>query len=133
MHSVTFTMKTRLTLREFWTSRKISRLVCWCLVASANIDVHYQILDELLEMRPFGFALDVAALSSRREYLNLDKWLADNVAAHGADFLHGVIQFLDTKMESEKLTRVSVPATEPRTMTLSPQTVTIFLRVLRNK
>ena len=92
-----------------------------------------QILDHLLESRPFAFVLDVAALASRREYLNLDKWLADNVTAHGADFLHGVIGFLDTKMESEKLTRISDPAVESRTMPLSPQTITIFLRILRMK
>ncbi|OSD02780.1 Not1-domain-containing protein [Trametes coccinea BRFM310] len=91
-----------------------------------------KILDALLEVRPFTFALDVAALASRREYLNLDKWLADNVSAHGADFLHAVIAFLDLKMESEKAQRVSDPPVEPRTMQLSPQTITIFLRVLRN-
>ncbi|KAI0646780.1 Not1-domain-containing protein [Trametes meyenii] len=91
-----------------------------------------KILDSLLEVRPFTFALDVAALASRREYLNLDKWLADNVSAHGADFLHSVIAFLDLKMESEKSQRVSDPPVDPRTMQLSPQTITIFLRVLRN-
>ena len=92
-----------------------------------------QILDHLLESRPFAFVLDVAALASRREYLNLDKWLADNVTAHGHDFLRDVIGFLDTKMESEKLARISDPAVESRTMPLSPQTITIFLRVLRAK
>lgn len=86
-----------------------------------------------MEVRPFTFALDVAALASRREYLNLDKWLADNVSAHGADFLHAVITFLDLKMESEKATRISDPAVEHRTMPLNPQTITIFLRVLRNR
>jgi CCR4-NOT transcription complex subunit 1 len=92
-----------------------------------------QILESLLQVQPFIFALDVAALASRREYLNLDKWLADNVTNHGGDFLHAVIQFLDLKMDSEKATRVSDPAVENRTMPLSPQTITIFLRMLRNK
>ncbi|EJD53330.1 hypothetical protein AURDEDRAFT_157904 [Auricularia subglabra TFB-10046 SS5] len=41
-----------------------------------------KILDALLDVRPFIFALDVAALASRREYLNLDKWLADNITQH---------------------------------------------------
>ncbi|CAL1703968.1 unnamed protein product [Somion occarium] len=91
-----------------------------------------QILDTLLETRPFIFALDVAALASRREYLNLDKWLADHVTAHGADFLHSVITFLDMKMETEKATRVSDPAPEHTSMPLNPQTITIFLRTLRN-
>ncbi|KAI0273855.1 Not1-domain-containing protein [Gloeopeniophorella convolvens] len=91
-----------------------------------------KILDALLDVKPFDFALDVAALASRREYLNLDKWLADNVAAHGAEFLHAVIEFLDAKMEGEKAARISDPAVESRTMTLNPLTITIFLRVLRN-
>ncbi|KAI0637267.1 Not1-domain-containing protein [Trametes polyzona] len=97
-----------------------------------NITRILDILDSLLEVRPFTFALDVAALASRREYLNLDKWLADNVTTHGAEFLHAVIEFLDLKMESEKAQRVSDPPVDPRTMQLSPQTITIFLRVLRN-
>lgn len=92
-----------------------------------------QILDSLLEVRPFTFALDVASLASRREYLNLDKWLADNIATHGAEFLHAVITFLDLKTESEKATRVSDPAVDHRTMPLNPQTISIFLRVLRNR
>ncbi|KAF5387155.1 hypothetical protein D9615_001699 [Tricholomella constricta] len=91
-----------------------------------------KILEPLLEVRPFVFALDVAALASRREYLNLDKWLADNVANHGSEFLHSVIVFLEQKMESEKTSRMSDPATENRTMSLSPNTITIILRVLRN-
>ncbi|KAJ7684728.1 Not1-domain-containing protein [Mycena polygramma] len=91
-----------------------------------------KILESLLEVRPFVFALDVAALASRREYLNLDKWLADNVAQHGGEFLHSVILFLDQKMDSEKVSRISDPAVENRTMPLSPNTITIILRVLRN-
>ncbi|KZP29910.1 Not1-domain-containing protein [Athelia psychrophila] len=91
-----------------------------------------KILESLLQVQPFIFALDVAALASRREYLNLDKWLADNVNNHSGDFLHAVIQFLDIKMESEKVARISDPAVENRTMPLSPQTITIFLRMLRS-
>lgn len=91
-----------------------------------------KILEALLDVRPFTFALDVASLASRREYLNLDKWLADNVAAHGEEFLHSVIVFLDQKMDGEKVSRISDPPVENRTMPLNPGTITIFLRVLRN-
>ncbi|KZV94078.1 Not1-domain-containing protein [Exidia glandulosa HHB12029] len=90
-----------------------------------------KILDALLDVRPFIFALDVAALASRREYLNLDKWLADNIAQHGATFLRAVIDFLDVKTTSEKNARVT-ESPEPRTMALNAQTIAIFLRVLRN-
>ncbi|KIK63773.1 hypothetical protein GYMLUDRAFT_71891 [Collybiopsis luxurians FD-317 M1] len=91
-----------------------------------------KILEALLEVRPFGFALDVAALASRREYLNLDKWLMDNVNNHGAEFLHSVLLFLEEKMQSEKTIRISDPQPESRTMPLNPNTITIILRMLRN-
>lgn len=98
-----------------------------------SLDASLQILDSLLEVRPFIFALDVAALASRREYLNLDKWLADNVVAYGEEFLSSVVDFLRQKMESEKACRLSDPPIEARTMSLNPTTITIVLRVLRNK
>ncbi|QRV90034.1 CCR4-Not complex component, Not1 [Ceratobasidium sp. AG-Ba] len=93
-----------------------------------------KILDSLLDVRPFDFALDVAALASRREYLNLDKWLADNLATHGAEFAHAVIAFLEVKVKGE-IARNSVggeQAPESRTMPLNPQTIAIFIRVLKN-
>ena len=89
-------------------------------------------MDALLDVRPFIFALDVAALASRREYLNLDKWLADNITQHGATFLRAIIDFLDVKTTSEKNSRV-MESPDPRTMALNPQTIAIFLRVLRNR
>jgi CCR4-NOT transcription complex subunit 1 len=92
-----------------------------------------KILESLLEVRPFTFALDVAALASRREYLNLDKWLADNVTNYGAEFLSSLIRFLEQKMDNEKTCRLSDPAGESRTMSLNPSTITIMLRVLRNQ
>ncbi|KAF8556923.1 Not1-domain-containing protein [Imleria badia] len=82
-----------------------------------------KILENLLDSRPFTFALD---------YLNLDKWLADNVTAHGAEFLRSMIHFLEVRMESEKVSRMSDPAVDGRTMPLNPQTIAIFLRTLRN-
>jgi CCR4-NOT transcription complex subunit 1 len=94
-----------------------------------------KILEALLEVRPFTFALDIASLASRREYLNLDKWLADKVQTSGSDFLRSIIVFLEQKMTAEKQPRllVSEPPIDTRSLSLSPSTVAIFLRVLRNK
>ncbi|KAI3613543.1 ccr4-not complex component [Moniliophthora roreri] len=91
-----------------------------------------KILEALLEVRPFAFALDLASLASRREYLNLDKWLMDNVAAHGSEFLHAVLTFLEEKMQVEKNMRTADPQPESRTMSLGVNTITIILRLLRN-
>lgn len=85
-----------------------------------------KVLESLLEVRPFAFALDVVALASRREYLNLDKRITDNVQAHGADFLHGIITFLDLKMQNEKVVRTLDSSAENRLMALNPSTIAIF-------
>lgn len=81
-----------------------------------------------MDVRPFTFALDVAALASRREYLNLDKWLADNVNAHGVEFLRSVIDFLDIKVNNAQ-----DASSESRTMALNPSTIVIIIRTLRTK
>ena len=44
-----------------------------------------------------------------------------------------MVHFLEVKMESEKVSRMSDPAVDGRTMSVSPQTIAIFLRALRNK
>ncbi|KAH8108458.1 Not1-domain-containing protein [Phellopilus nigrolimitatus] len=113
-------------LREFYEENPMN------ITRILDVAQDLKILDSLLEVRPFIFALDVAALASRREYLNLDKWLLDNVQAHGAEFLHGVIAFLELKMQNEKIARTIDPQAENRTMALSPSTIAIFLRMLRN-
>jgi CCR4-NOT transcription complex subunit 1 len=111
---------------------KVSKL-CFLLEAQLNVDKFLQILEALLEVRPFTFALDVAALASRREYLNLDKWLQDHVNRYRGEFCHSVITFLVTKMESEKTCRLSETLIESRTMPLNAHVVTIILRVLRSR
>ncbi|EJD02104.1 Not1-domain-containing protein [Fomitiporia mediterranea MF3/22] len=112
-------------LREFYDENPMN------ITRILDVAQDLKILDSLLEVRPFVFALDVAALASRREYLNLDKWLSDNIEKYGADFLHSIILFLDHKMQNEKIARTVDPQAENRTMALSPTTIAIFLRALR--
>ena len=44
-------------------------------------------LTDVLEATPFAFALELAALAARREYLNLEKWLQERMAVHGVPFI----------------------------------------------
>jgi CCR4-NOT transcription complex subunit 1 len=78
----------------------------------------------LMDVRPFGFALDVAALASRREYLNLDKWLSDHANAQFA------VNFNIKKIKHGTSERLD-PSVEQRSMPLNPQTITMFIRMLR--
>ncbi|KNC49335.1 CCR4-NOT transcription complex subunit 1 [Thecamonas trahens ATCC 50062] len=55
----------------------------------------------------FAFALDIAALAARRDYLNLDKWLLDSISRHGPAFMAACIAFLRSRAFGE------TPGTEP--------------------
>lgn len=90
-----------------------------------------KILEALLEVQPFAFALDVAALASRREYLNLDKWLADHATAHGVPFIREMVEFLRVKVQHEQSRMYDMSASEGRMMLLNAQTVSIFLRAMK--
>ncbi|KAG8755159.1 hypothetical protein FRC14_004305 [Serendipita sp. 396] len=91
-----------------------------------------KILEALLEVQPFAFALDVAALASRREYLNLDKWLADHTNTHGMKFIKEMVQFLKVKIQHEQSRMYDMSISESRMMLLNAQTVSIFLRAMKS-
>ncbi|CAG8526473.1 8493_t:CDS:10 [Ambispora leptoticha] len=60
-----------------------------------------KILPQLLQVQQFVFTIDLAALASRREYLNLEKWLQDNISEYGDPFIHDCLDFLHCKMGME--------------------------------
>ncbi|XP_065316483.1 CCR4-NOT transcription complex subunit 1-like isoform X2 [Gordionus sp. m RMFG-2023] len=51
-------------------------------------------LSLLLNCTPFGFIIDLACLASRREYLKLEKWLAEKIREHSEPFIWALIYFL---------------------------------------
>lgn len=90
-----------------------------------------QILDKLLASDNLAFALDVAALSSSKEYFNLENWLADSVAVNGEDFLQAVFDFVEHKIRLE-MDHQHQPGSVPSLMfTLSDEAYSIFIRVIR--
>jgi len=55
-------------------------------------------LSLMLNGQPFPFVIDLAILASRREYLNLEKWLTDKVREHGEIFVAATVKFLQRKI-----------------------------------
>jgi CCR4-NOT transcription complex subunit 1 len=111
-----------------------SLLVMGCLVLYANepsslsriLDLaqEIKILPQILETKPFNFSIDLAALASRREYLNLEKWLLDHIKEEGTGFLVACLEFLREKVTA-KLVRQ-----EKASVPLSLDVAAIFLRIL---
>ena len=57
-------------------------------------------LSMMLNGQPFPFVIDLAILASRREYLNLEKWLGDKIREHGEIFVAATVKFLQRKIPS---------------------------------
>ena len=112
-------------LRDFYAESEIN--------VSRILDVaqDLKILDLVLELRPFFLALDLAALASRREYLNLDKWLASSIAALGGVFVRATLEFVGHKVRHDLVRQELDPPPEPTTLTLSAVTVALFMKALR--
>jgi CCR4-NOT transcription complex subunit 1 len=55
-------------------------------------------LTAILDAKPFFFVIDLAALSSRREFLNLEKWLQDKIAENGLPFIKACFQHMRDRL-----------------------------------
>jgi CCR4-NOT transcription complex subunit 1 len=71
-------------------------------------------LSSFLKSVPFPFALDLAARASRREYLNLEKWIADMCSSSGEAFFLACIEFV-------------------RSSSISPETASLFVKCLEEQ
>ena len=99
---------------------------------SASMLLTLQILDKLLASDNLHFALDVAALGSNKEYLDLEKWLADGVDVKGDDFLQGIFDFTEHKIRLEIDHQHQPDSVPPLQFTLGTDVYSIIIRVVRN-
>ncbi|KAI9469065.1 MAG: hypothetical protein EXX96DRAFT_612727 [Benjaminiella poitrasii] len=86
-----------------------------------------KVLPIVLEVPSFLFSIDLAALATRREFLNLERWLQDKIAKHGNIFIQSCLKFLETKARAESARHESNSA--PVTVPLSMDVVNIFIKV----
>jgi len=70
------------------------------MAVSRVLDVcqELKVLTEVLGSVAFPFALELAALAARREYLNLEKWLQDRLVSYGLPFIMACLEFLNAKI-----------------------------------
>ncbi|GJN93365.1 hypothetical protein Rhopal_006418-T1 [Rhodotorula paludigena] len=88
-------------------------------------------LDQVLKLRPFVLALDLAALASRRKCLDLDKWLSSQFAQHGAQLVRATLEFVGHKVQHELKRQEPDHPPEPTILALNAATIAILMRVIR--
>ena len=74
-----------------------------CLSRLLDVSQDLKILTVVLETKPFNFSLDMAALASRRQHLNLEKWLSDSIKDKGTVFFKAAIEFALEKIRLQSL------------------------------
>ena len=121
-------------LRDFYTESEVN--VTRIVDVIVELKVFEPMLQEYLnqsraEARPFFLACDLAALASRREYLNLQVWLNNAIASVGAQFVRATLDFLGHKVRHDLQRQELDPAPEPTTLSLNAATVAIFITALR--
>jgi len=91
-----------------------------------------KILPQMLRLRPYAFALELAALASRREFLNLAKWLDEMIETGGTEFFKESVNFLNQKavQELQAMELVRAGKERPQFVGLKITTVVTFLRTL---
>ncbi|KAI9257630.1 CCR4-Not complex component, Not1-domain-containing protein [Sporodiniella umbellata] len=87
-----------------------------------------KILPEIVNHRPFIFAIDLAALASRLDYMNLETWIYEKVKEHGATFCTACLALLGTKLEDE-LSRKELQST-PSTIPMPMEVVNVLVNAL---
>ncbi|GAA6042737.1 hypothetical protein JCM8097_005557 [Rhodosporidiobolus ruineniae] len=112
-------------LRDFYgeSEMNVTRII--------DIAQDLKVLDQVLELRPFVLALDLAALASRREYLNLDKWLTSQIKTQGSALVRATLEFVGHKVQHELRRQEVDHPPEPTTLALNAATIAVFMRVLR--
>ena len=92
-------------------------------------------LSVLLQTNLFPFVIDLAVLAARREYLNLDKWLSDQLNEHGEAFVKAIVSFIQRKfptlmqapLKEEHLVKANVTKEAMTGLLISLQQVSMSL------
>ncbi|XP_062547047.1 CCR4-NOT transcription complex subunit 1 isoform X2 [Armigeres subalbatus] len=87
-------------------------------------------LSNLLNVRSFIFIIDLACLASRREYLKLEKWLADKIREHGEPFVKTIIKFLQRRFPQIMMGKFADEQI-PKSAQLPPETLSTILSCLQ--
>ncbi|XP_063227280.1 CCR4-NOT transcription complex subunit 1 isoform X2 [Bacillus rossius redtenbacheri] len=88
-------------------------------------------LTMLLNVQSYPFVIDLACLASRREYLKLEKWLADKIREYGEPFVSACVKFLQRRCPQIMGGMVKEDSV-PKSAQLPHETLAVMLSCLQN-
>eukprot|EP00217_Crustomastix_stigmatica_P006653 CAMPEP_0183795892 /NCGR_PEP_ID=MMETSP0803_2-20130417/5376_1 /TAXON_ID=195967 /ORGANISM="Crustomastix stigmata, Strain CCMP3273" /LENGTH=2386 /DNA_ID=CAMNT_0026040399 /DNA_START=42 /DNA_END=7202 /DNA_ORIENTATION=- len=87
-------------------------------------------LTDVLDLTPNEFAIELAALAARRDYLKLEKWLVEQIQARGTPFTNCCVHFLH--LHACSATAAAADARYSSFVTLTEDIAAQFLIVLQH-
>ncbi|XP_050238653.1 uncharacterized protein LOC126688113 isoform X2 [Mercurialis annua] len=104
-----------------------------CIIKILDICQELKILSSVLEVIPFAVGIRLAALASRNDFLDLEKWLTTNSVTYKDFFFEECIKFLkDVQLVGSQELSSSKPFYhESSVMNIYTETSTTFLKVLK--
>lgn len=101
-----------------------------CLSRLLDVSQDLKILTVVLEAKPYNFSLDMAALASRRQHLNLEKWLSDSIKEKGTPFFKAAVEFVleKIKLQSQRADRSNTQNFIP----VSSEVLIVFSKVFQS-
>jgi CCR4-NOT transcription complex subunit 1 len=101
-----------------------------CLSRLLDVAQELKILPVILDAKPYSFTLDLACLASRRQHLNIEKWLAEAMKEKGEAFLRAVVEFVSEKVAAQYGRSHGSAASPPGGILVAPEVLTVFVKVL---
>jgi CCR4-NOT transcription complex subunit 1 len=99
-----------------------------CLSRLLDVSQELKILTVVLEAKPYNFSLDMAALASRRQHLNLEKWLSDSIKEKGSVFFKAAIEFV---LEKIRFQAAKTDKSSPSFIPVSTEVLIMFGKVFQ--
>jgi CCR4-NOT transcription complex subunit 1 HEAT repeat len=78
------------------------------------------VLHEMLDSHDRAFALSLAVLANRREFLNLQTWLPGAIAADSTEVVNALTALLDRRMGGESAALALAPVTIKQIAAVQP-------------
>ncbi|PJF16482.1 hypothetical protein PSACC_03678 [Paramicrosporidium saccamoebae] len=101
-----------------------------CLSRLLDVAQELKILPIILDAKPYSFTLDLACLASRRQHLNIEKWLAESIKDKGDLFLRAAVDFIADKIALQYNRPRSGTSGPVSGMPASPEVITLFIKQL---
>ncbi|ULU00977.1 hypothetical protein L3Y34_001407 [Caenorhabditis briggsae] len=129
-------------------SKHMRQHIIWSLTSIYSSDNTQlaKILDVAHDIKPTGFSellnqsakhlpfmVDLACLASKRDYLNLEKWIEDKEKAHGEAMTVALLQYIHKKYQKQQLVAALAPQGKTTSSSAPSDPLHVLIKFVRKR